>query len=116
MSFVARLPFVVSAYILIAGFVGAPVHAQNGPTSVAPLAKKLSDAVVNISTSQTVKGPQGVPLPKVPKGSPFEEFFDDFLYCLFKSVLYNQRIFQKFRQFCSRKLCPFNQIRQPAAS
>ena len=24
------------------------------------------------------QGPQGVPLPKVPKGSPFEEFFDDF--------------------------------------
>ncbi|MCB1485559.1 MAG: Do family serine endopeptidase, partial [Hyphomicrobiaceae bacterium] len=45
---------------------------------LAPLAKKLSDAVVNISTTQTVKGPQGVPLPKVPKGSPFEEFFDDF--------------------------------------
>ena len=78
MSFVARLPFAVSAFILIAGLAGAPVHAQNGPTSVAPLAKKLSDAVVNISTSQTVKGPQGVPLPKVPKGSPFEEFFDDF--------------------------------------
>ena len=78
MSFVARLTFVVSAFILIASFAGAPVRAQNGPTSVAPLAKRLSDAVVNISTSQTVKGPQGVPLPKVPKGSPFEEFFDDF--------------------------------------
>ena len=34
--------------------------------------------MVNISTSQTVKGPQGVPLPSVPKGSPFEEFFEDF--------------------------------------
>jgi serine protease Do len=51
---------------------------QYGPASVAPLAKKLSDAVVNISTSQTVKGPAGVPLPKVPKGAPFEDFFDDF--------------------------------------
>ncbi len=78
MSLVARLPFAVSAFLLIPALAGAPVHAQNGPTSVAPLAKKLSDAVVNISTSQTVKGPQGVPLPKVPKGSPFEEFFDDF--------------------------------------
>ena len=78
MSFVARLPFVVSACLLFAGVMGVPAKAQNGPTSVAPLAKKLSDAVVNISTSQTVKGPQGVPLPKVPKGSPFEEFFDDF--------------------------------------
>ncbi len=49
-----------------------------GPASVAPLAKRLQDAVVNIATSQTVKGPQGVPLPKVPKGSPFEDFFEDF--------------------------------------
>ncbi|HVZ03206.1 Do family serine endopeptidase [Hyphomicrobium sp.] len=51
---------------------------ENGPKSVAPLAKKLIDAVVNIATSQTVKGPSGVPLPKVPKGAPFEDFFDDF--------------------------------------
>ena len=34
--------------------------------------------MVNISTSQTVKGPEGVPLPQVPKGAPFEEFFEDF--------------------------------------
>ena len=54
------------------------VASENGPKSLAPLAARLTDAVVNISTSQTVKGPQGVPLPKVPKGSPFEEFFDDF--------------------------------------
>jgi serine protease Do len=56
----------------------APAFNQNGPTSVAPLAKRLSDAVVNIATSQTVKGPEGVPLPRVPKGAPFEDFFDDF--------------------------------------
>ncbi len=55
-----------------------PAFAQRGPQSVAPIAERLIDAVVNISTSQTVKGPQGVPLPKVPKGSPFEEFFEDF--------------------------------------
>jgi serine protease Do len=42
------------------------------------LAKRLSGAVVNIATSQTIKGPQGVPLPKVPQGSPFEDFFEDF--------------------------------------
>jgi serine protease Do len=52
--------------------------AQRGPQSVAGIAERLIDAVVNISTSQTVKGPQGVPLPRVPKGSPFEEFFEDF--------------------------------------
>jgi serine protease Do len=49
-----------------------------GPESVAPIAEKLIDAVVNISTSQTLKGPQGVPLPRVPQGSPFEDLFEDF--------------------------------------
>jgi serine protease Do len=53
-------------------------RAQQGPPSIAPIAEKLFDAVVNISSSQTMKGPQGVPLPKVPPGSPFEEFFKDF--------------------------------------
>jgi serine protease Do len=49
-----------------------------GPASVAPVAEKLLDAVVNISTNQTLKGADGAPLPKVPKGAPFEEFFEDF--------------------------------------
>ncbi len=49
-----------------------------GPRSVAELAAKLQDSVVNISTSQTVKGPRGIPLPRVPEGSPFEEFFKEF--------------------------------------
>ena len=53
--------------------------ARSGPQSVAPLAERLINAVVNISTSQSVKGKQsGVPLPSVPKGSPFEQFFEDF--------------------------------------
>src|SRR5215510_9460794 len=51
---------------------------SRGPQSVAPIAEKLVSAVVNISTSQTVKGSSGAALPRVPKGSPFEEFFDDF--------------------------------------
>jgi serine protease Do len=64
----------------IAGLLlAAPASSQTrGPASVAPIAEKLIDAVVNISTSQTLKTPEGVPLPKVPKGAPFEEFFDDF--------------------------------------
>jgi serine protease Do len=57
----------------------APALAQiRGPASVAPVAEKLLDAVVNISTNQTLKGAEGSPLPKVPKGAPFEEFFEDF--------------------------------------
>ncbi len=62
--------------------IGPPIaNAQRSfaaPPSLAPLAERLSEAVVNISTTQAAKGPQGVPLPKVPKGSPFEEFFEDF--------------------------------------
>lgn len=51
-----------------------------GPASVADLAEGLLGAVVNISTSQTVKGDgQGtVPMPQLPEGSPFQDFFDDF--------------------------------------
>ncbi|MBA2126590.1 serine protease [Hyphomicrobium methylovorum] len=76
----APLGRVLAAAALSLALFSATAHAfsQNGPTSVAPLAKRLSDAVVNIATSQRVKGPAGVPLPKVPKGAPFEDFFDDF--------------------------------------
>jgi serine protease Do len=59
----------------------APGVAQNGPASVADLAEGLLGAVVNISTSQTVKGTEGpgaVPMPQLPEGSPFQDFFDEF--------------------------------------
>jgi serine protease Do len=69
----------LGALILTAAVPGLDAVARGGPQSVAPLAEKLIDAVVNISTSQSVKGKQsGVPLPSVPKGSPFEQFFEDF--------------------------------------
>ncbi|MBN9044734.1 MAG: Do family serine endopeptidase [Rhizobiales bacterium] len=64
-----------------------PAHPQ-GPPSLANLAAGLLDAVVNISTSQTVKDKSGadddsdgdgpVPMPKAPEGSPFQEFFKDY--------------------------------------
>jgi len=55
-------------------------HAQvQGPESVADVAAPLLDAVVNISTSQTVKSSRGaVPTPQLPEGSPFQDFFDEF--------------------------------------
>jgi serine protease Do len=55
-----------------------------GPDGIADVAEKVIDAVVNISTSQTVEakgGPSGEgrgAAPQLPPGSPFEEFFDDF--------------------------------------
>jgi serine protease Do len=66
------------AIALLAGTAPGPALARSGPQSLAPLAERLTSAVVNISTSQKAKGPSGVPLPDVPKGSPFEEFFEDF--------------------------------------
>ena len=63
---------------LSVGPLTSAAHAQRGPESLAPLADRLIDAVVNIATTQTAKAPEGVPLPKVPKGSPFDEFFEDF--------------------------------------
>jgi serine protease Do len=49
-----------------------------GPDSVADTAERVLDAVVNISTSQTVEAQKGVQIPQLPPGSPFEEFFDEF--------------------------------------
>ncbi|MEM1039012.1 MAG: DegQ family serine endoprotease [Pseudomonadota bacterium] len=58
------------------GFVG-PAHAA--PASVADLADRLIGAVVNISTSQNVAGTERrAPRPRVPQGSPFQDFFDEF--------------------------------------
>lgn len=59
----------------------APASAR-GPDGIADIAEKVIDAVVNISTSQTVEakgggGDRGA-MPNLPPGSPFEEFFDDF--------------------------------------
>ena len=54
-------------------------HAR-GPEGIADAAEKVIDAVVNISTSQTIAsaGKGSDATPQLPKDSPFEEFFDDF--------------------------------------
>ncbi len=62
--------------------VSAPALAR-GPDGIADVAEKVIDAVVNISTSQTVEAKGGGAegrgaMPQLPPGSPFEEFFDDF--------------------------------------
>jgi serine protease Do len=50
-----------------------------GPDSVADIAEGLQESVVNISTTQTLKGTkEGTTNGPGPRGSPFEEFFDDF--------------------------------------
>ncbi len=60
-----------------------PASARPAPDSFADLAMRLLPSVVNISTTQTIKtagGEQGEPdMPQFPPGSPFEEFFHNFL-------------------------------------
>ena len=69
------------AMIAVSAFcaVASPASAR-GPEGIADVAEKVIDAVVNISTSQTVeaKGDGHGTMPRLPPGSPFEDFFDDF--------------------------------------
>ncbi len=71
----------VAAGIVIGGMAAfQPIQAAyaQGPVSVADLAEGLADAVVNISTAQTVQGRRSVPMPQVPEGSPFPGVFEEF--------------------------------------
>lgn len=79
-----RLFVIFTALLLLAVMFGSRMaEARGAPDSFADLAERLSPAVVNISTTQTVTGggdEEGeVPMPQFPPGSPFEEFFKDFL-------------------------------------
>jgi serine protease Do len=77
----ARRPLLMIFFGLMVAL--APAGAKPAPDSFADLAAKLLPAVVNISTTQTIKpnasgrtpGPE---VPQFPPGSPFEEFFKDF--------------------------------------
>jgi serine protease Do len=61
---------------------GSAQPRQQGPASVADLAEGLLGAVVNIATSQNAArnnpAQRNVPVPQLPEGSPFQEFFDEF--------------------------------------
>jgi serine protease Do len=61
-----------------------PAAARSAPDSFADLAAKLLPAVVNVSSTQTITAKGGRPeagpdMPIFPPGSPFEQFFKDFL-------------------------------------
>ncbi|MCA1952490.1 MAG: Do family serine endopeptidase [Hyphomicrobiales bacterium] len=56
---------------------GAGTAQARGPESIADVAERVMDAVVNIKASQKV-AQRAVPLPQLPPGSPFEDLFNDF--------------------------------------
>ncbi len=78
---------VVLACLAAAPALAAPAPAApavtpvpGAPASFADLAARLLPGVVSISSSQTIKGPAGMPgFPAFPPGSPFEKFFRDFM-------------------------------------
>jgi serine protease Do len=61
----------------------APAVARAAPDSFADLAARLLPAVVNVSSTQTITAKAGAPsgpeMPMFPPGSPFEQFFKDFM-------------------------------------
>ncbi len=63
--------------VALALILAQTLVAQAKPESLAPLAEKISPAVVNITTSTVIEGRTG-PQGMVPEGSPFEDFFREF--------------------------------------
>ena len=67
--------------VLLAVAVAWPLFAEpaqaRGPENIADVAEQVIDAVVNVSTKQTVDMSSNT-MPQLPPGSPFEEFFDEF--------------------------------------
>jgi serine protease Do len=69
------------AALALVSLAAAPPMAQAQPlppSSFADLVAKVAPAVVNISTRRAVQGRDEAPMPQVPPGSPFEEFFKEF--------------------------------------
>jgi len=72
-----KFKFYFINFILIIVFTTS-VSAKKVPASFADLAEKLMPSVVNIATTQTIKGTVN-PFPfEFPPGSPFEDLFKDF--------------------------------------
>ncbi|MFD2233768.1 DegQ family serine endoprotease [Phaeospirillum tilakii] len=73
-------PLALALFGLVVLLLPGAAPAAPVPDSFANLAEKLLPSVVNISTTQTVRNPHGaMEMPQFPPGSPFEEFFRDFM-------------------------------------
>ena len=61
---------------------GAPqaalAQSPRGPDIIADVAAQVIDSVVNISATTTATEQRTVPMPQLPPGSPFQDFFDEF--------------------------------------
>ncbi len=67
---------VAIAAAMVVPLLTAPAAAR-GPENISDVAEQVIDAVVNISTKQSVDISKGT-MPQLPPGSPFEDFFEEF--------------------------------------
>lgn len=74
---IGQIPlFILMGFLLMT----SSAHSRVAGESFADLAQKLLPSVVNISTTSVIKDPSVSPqIPQFPPGSPFEEFFREFL-------------------------------------
>jgi serine protease Do len=56
----------------------APAFAQARPSGLADLVQQVAEAVVNISATQTVEEKDAEVAPDLPKGTPFDDMFEQF--------------------------------------
>jgi serine protease Do len=67
----------LSASFLPLHFFAAPAFAR-GPQSLADLSDQVSDAVVNISATQTMEDKHASAAPQLEPGTPFDDLFEEF--------------------------------------
>ena len=67
-----------TAVLALAGTPQAAFAQLRGPEIIADVAAQVIDSVVNISATTTSTEQRTVPMPQLPPGSPFQDFFDEF--------------------------------------
>lgn len=77
-SAIDRVRLMWLAFLGVLFLAAQTLAVQARPESLAPLAEKISPAVVNITTTTLIEGQTGGPQGIVPEGSPFEDFFREF--------------------------------------
>lgn len=78
LSFCKRFVGALAVAGMLAGATVSDAVARSAPDSFADLVEKLMPSVVNIATTQKMPERRQMDVPKLPPGSPFEEFFKDF--------------------------------------
>ncbi|MGD0642546.1 MAG: Do family serine endopeptidase [Roseiarcus sp.] len=78
-----RVALVLSVAAIAIGAPGplapaASAFAQARPTNLADLVDSVAEAVVNISATQTVEDKNAEAMPDLPKGTPFDDMFEQF--------------------------------------